>query len=94
MNSIRINRYNAFLYRVTSALPQEHQVYRVVHASLLAFMVNDRNFEEEEGTFLEMKMKKCSCPLRGGPANYCSKLYKQDFMNWFSIFCVTSSKRS
>lgn len=59
MNSIRLNRFNAFLYRVNSPLPNDHKVCRVVHASLLAVLANNRNFEEEEGIHLSMKMKKC-----------------------------------
>lgn len=49
MNSIRLSRFNAFLYRVNTPYPADELANQIIHASLLAMLSNDRNFEEEEG---------------------------------------------
>ena len=40
MNSIRLSRFNAFLYRVNSSFPTDAQATQVIHASLLAMLGN------------------------------------------------------
>ena len=85
MNSIRLNRFNAFLYRVNSPLPNDHKVCRVVHASLLAVLANNRNFEEEEGIHLSMKMKKCWYRSLDGHVKSWRTPFKQVSMIWPSI---------
>ncbi len=49
MNSIRLSRFNAFLYRVNTPYPADELASQIIHASLLAMLSNARNFEEEEG---------------------------------------------
>jgi predicted lactoylglutathione lyase len=49
MNSIRLSRFNAFLYRVNNSFPDEELACQVIHASMLAMLSNDRNFVEEDG---------------------------------------------
>jgi hypothetical protein len=49
MNSIRLSRFNAFLYRVNSPYPNDAQNNRIVHLSLIAALNNPKNFEEEDG---------------------------------------------
>jgi hypothetical protein len=50
MNSIRLSRFNAFLYRVNLNYPLTALANSLIHNSLIAVLANDRNFLEEEGT--------------------------------------------
>lgn len=50
MNSIRLTRFNAFLYRLHSNYPSSPNANNLLYHALLAVLTNDRNFQEEEGT--------------------------------------------
>ena len=49
MNSIRLSRFNAFLYRMNSPYPTDVLTNNIIQLSLIAMLNNSRNFEEEEG---------------------------------------------
>lgn len=52
MNSIRLIRFNAFLYRLHSNYPSSSNANTLLHHTLLTVLTNERNFQEEEGTTL------------------------------------------
>jgi hypothetical protein len=49
MNSIRLTRFNALLYRLHTNYPVSSNANTIVQHTLLAVLANDRNFQEEEG---------------------------------------------
>jgi hypothetical protein len=46
MNSIRLNRFNAFLYRINHDFPEDSQTISIVYQCIMAAISNDKNFQE------------------------------------------------
>lgn len=44
MNSIRLNRFNAFLYKINNSLPLNQQTNKIILNCILGALSNDRNF--------------------------------------------------
>jgi hypothetical protein len=49
MNSIRLNRFNAFLWKVNSNFFSSANANTIMNQLIIGVLANDRNFLEEEG---------------------------------------------
>jgi hypothetical protein len=63
MNSIRLTRFNAFLYRVHSNYPTSNNANTIFNHLLLAVLNNDRNFQEEEDEEIVISIGRWTCHL-------------------------------
>lgn len=63
MNSIRLTRFNAFLYRVHSNYPISNNANTILNHLLLAVLNNDRNFQEEEDEEIVISIGRWTCHL-------------------------------
>ena len=58
MNSMRLNRFNAFLYRTTLNYPTDPLANDLLLLALIAALNNHKNFQEEEGKTPNTQTKK------------------------------------